>query len=83
MSLSFIFVHYSVSFLFFLAVPAFELRALSLGRQMLYYLNHSSSPFCLRYFSGRILSLYLGCLNRDLSTYISHVAGMTDVFHHA
>jgi hypothetical protein len=52
--------HQAARLFFPLAVLGFEPRALMLARQVLYHLNHNSSPFCLCYFSNGILCLCPG-----------------------
>jgi hypothetical protein len=57
---------------------------LILGKQVLYYVSHTSSLFCLAYFSNRVLVFFAWLtLDSDPLTSTSHIAGIIGVYHHA
>jgi hypothetical protein len=55
----------------------FELKASGTARQVLYCLSHTSSPFCLSYFSDRVSTLCWNSLDCSPAIYASHLAAMT------
>jgi hypothetical protein len=68
-------------FLFFLVVLGFELA----GRQELYSLNHTPSPFValsLFFFLGGVSCFFSGLALEDPPSYASPVAGMIGAHHH-
>jgi hypothetical protein len=65
-------------------VLGFELRALNLARQACYHLIHTLSQFCLGWFWVRVSNFCSRpSSDHDPPIYVSHVAGMTGVCHHA
>jgi hypothetical protein len=78
-------LHIFYDFFCLLEVLGFELRA-CIAKQALYHLSHTppTNPFCFSYFLDRSLCFYLEqASDCDPPTYASHVAGVTDAYHHS
>jgi hypothetical protein len=65
---------------FFFVLLGFQL-CLTLATQLLYYLGHSTSPFCVDYFGIKILVYNQAALDHDPLLVFSCIAGMTGTSH--
>jgi hypothetical protein len=76
------YIYFSNKAGFFFFFPIWT-QGLARARKDFYFLSHSSSPFCFTYFSYRALHYALVGLDYNPPIWVSHVAGMTGMYHHA